>query len=189
MMRFDGDSFPSDDLTGMTKDEWIHAVSSDRDVEFGDAIIANLSFRDWCVWFGVLLDSIEDLPVAIFMERAMLTSLSGFVETVHKGRLDMNPWTIECSRECINGNWDLIAPFCDIPTKVTLDVRCSRSRFWVPMLEGGWCGSRSHWESGDARWASIYVVDLAFRNVHFSARLGDIPLSLGDAINKYSFMF
>jgi hypothetical protein len=40
MMRFFGGTFRWDDLTGMTKDEWIHAVSSDRDVEFGDAIIA-----------------------------------------------------------------------------------------------------------------------------------------------------
>jgi hypothetical protein len=93
MMRFDGDTFPSDDRTGMTKDEWIHAVSSDRDVEFGDAIIANLSFLDWCVWFGVLLNSIEDLSVTIFMERAMFNSLSGFVQTVHKGPPDMKSWT------------------------------------------------------------------------------------------------
>jgi hypothetical protein len=95
-----------------------------------------------------LFNPIEDLPFAILIERDMLSSASGLVHAGHKGRLDMESWTIECFHQCINGDWDFVARFCDIPHECNLGRQKSRpdcpeilsgvslSWFYVFMLEG-----------------------------------------------------
>jgi hypothetical protein len=87
----------------------------------------DLSFRDWCVLFGVLLKPIKDLPFAIFIARDALSSVSGWIQAVRKGRLHMESWRIECSRQCASGCWDIVAWFCDIPYECTLLTLKSKS--------------------------------------------------------------
>jgi hypothetical protein len=54
------------------------------------------------------------LPFPIVIEGAVLSAASGIVEPVREGRLDAGWWTIECSRQGISGDWDIMIRFCEI---------------------------------------------------------------------------
>jgi hypothetical protein len=60
------------------------------------------SFRDWRAFFWVLPNSIEHLLVTISIKAGMLSSVSWFVHPVRGDRLDMQSWTVECSRQRIS---------------------------------------------------------------------------------------
>jgi hypothetical protein len=88
--------------------------SSDWNLELSCAIFPALSFRDWCLLLGVLPDPIEDFPFAIVMDGAVLSAVSWIVQPVLEGRLDKASWTIECSRQGMNGCRDIPGRFCEI---------------------------------------------------------------------------
>jgi hypothetical protein len=65
-------------------------------------MILDLSFCDCYVFFGVLLESIEDLPFAIVIDGGMISSVSVRVQLVREDQLDMRSWTIECSHQDVH---------------------------------------------------------------------------------------
>jgi hypothetical protein len=108
------DTFFSEYCLRMSKNEGICRSSSRFDLELRRTIIRDFSSRDWCVLFCVLLNSVEDLVFTISVEGDMLSSTPRFVYLVPEGRLDTKSWTIECSRQRINGNWYIITRFSNI---------------------------------------------------------------------------
>jgi hypothetical protein len=99
---------------GASKNEGIYPLSSKFDLKFRCNIIHSFSSRDWCVFFCVLSNPVEDLLLTIFVKGDMLSSLSGLVQPVRESHLDTRSWTVECSHQRINGDWDIVAGFCNI---------------------------------------------------------------------------
>jgi hypothetical protein len=97
------------------KNEGIYPSSSKFDLDLRRTIMHDFSSCDWCVLFCVLLNPVEDLLFTILVEGDMLSSLSRFVQPMGEGRLDTGWWTAECSRQCINGDWDIVMRYCNIP--------------------------------------------------------------------------
>jgi hypothetical protein len=103
-----------DCVIGMSKNQGIYPFSSRSDLKSTFTIIHDFSFRDWSVFFCVLLTPVEDVLSTIFFKGDLLSSLSGIVQPVRKGRLDTGSWTVECSRQCIDRDWDIVTRFCNI---------------------------------------------------------------------------
>jgi hypothetical protein len=96
----------------MSKNEGICRASSRFDLELRRTIIQEVSSRDWCVLFSVLLNSVEDLLFTISVEGDMLSRLPPFIQPMREGSLGTEWWTVECSRQRINGDWDIVTRFC-----------------------------------------------------------------------------
>jgi hypothetical protein len=62
------------------------------------ATIPDLSFSDSYFLFGALPNPIDDLPFAIVIERALLSSLSWRIHPVFDGGFSTGSWAIECFR-------------------------------------------------------------------------------------------
>jgi hypothetical protein len=103
-----------DNLIRMPKKEGIYQSSSRCDIDLRRTIIHDFSSRDWCVLFCVLLNSIEDLLFTILIEGDILSWLPRFVQPMREGRFDTGSWTGECSRQCVNGDWDIVTRLCNI---------------------------------------------------------------------------
>jgi hypothetical protein len=99
-------SFRLDDRTGITKDEQIDSSSKVLDLKSSCGIIHDLSCRDWCVLFDVLLNQHEDLPFAIFGESPMVSSVPRPVQPTREGRRDVRSWRVECFHQGITASWD-----------------------------------------------------------------------------------
>jgi hypothetical protein len=66
----------------------------------------------------------------ISIDGGILSSVSGLVQPVHKSRLDMKSCTIECPCSCIDGDCDIVTPFCDIHHEcnlLTSELKSSKS--------------------------------------------------------------
>jgi hypothetical protein len=110
MLHFGGTrhTFRLDDLTGITKDEQIDSSSSVSDLKSSCGIILDLSCREWCILFDVLLNQHEDLPFAIFGESPMVSSVPKRVQRMREGRRNMKSWRVECSHQGLNPRWDIM---------------------------------------------------------------------------------
>jgi hypothetical protein len=71
-----------------------------------------ISFRDWCVLSCVLSNPLEDLVLTILIQGNVLSSLSGLVQPVREGRLDMGSLAVECPPQRIDRDWDVVTRFC-----------------------------------------------------------------------------
>jgi hypothetical protein len=50
----------------------------------------------------------------VLVEGGMLSSLPGRVQPMRQGRLHTGSWTVECSRQRIDRDWDIVTRFCNI---------------------------------------------------------------------------
>jgi hypothetical protein len=117
----------------MSKVEEIYQFSIRFDLEFSRAMIHDLSSRDWCLLFSFLLNSVEDLLLTVLVEGEMLSWLFRFVQLMRKGRLEMGSWTVDCSHQFINGDWDIVTRFFNIRPECRLVVwNSSRRKFEFP---------------------------------------------------------
>jgi hypothetical protein len=100
------------------------------------AIIRGFSSRDWYVVFRVLLHPVEDLLFTIWVEGDMLSSLCGLVQPARKNRLDTSSRAIECSRHCIDRDWNIVTRFCNILHEWNLLAsKFKSSKIRVPLYE------------------------------------------------------
>jgi hypothetical protein len=102
-LRVLGASSCLDELIRTSKTEGFYPSSSRVDLKLRCTIIHDFSSRDWRVFFCILL-----------IDGNMLSSLSPLVQPVREGRLDTGSWAVECSRQCIDGYWDIVTRFCNI---------------------------------------------------------------------------
>jgi hypothetical protein len=117
-----------DNLIRMPENECVYPSSIIFDLELRRTIIHDFFSRDWCVFFCVLLNLVEHLL------RDMLSSLPRFVQPMHQGQLDRGSWTVKCSRQCIDGDWDMVARFCNILHEFNLVVsKLKSSKIRVPL--------------------------------------------------------
>jgi hypothetical protein len=98
----------------MAKNERIHPAASDWNFQFSSALILAFCFPDWCALFGFLLNAVENLLFTIGVKSGMLPSLSRRLQSMRECRLHRTSWTVECHRQCIDRNWNVVFPFCDI---------------------------------------------------------------------------
>jgi hypothetical protein len=130
-------TFCLDNLMRMRRNEGIDQSSSSFDLELRRTIIQDFSSRDWCVLFCVLLNQVEDLLFTILVDGDRLSSscvLPRFAHPMRDGRLDTRSWTDECSRQCINGDGDIVTRFCNILHECNLVVsKLKSSRIRVPL--------------------------------------------------------
>jgi hypothetical protein len=99
-------------------------------------MIHDFCFRDWYVLFRVLLNPIEDLLFALLVEGGILSSLPGLVSPMRQGRLQAGSWTIESSRQRIDGDWYIVTRFCNIVHVCYLMApKCESSEFRVSSEE------------------------------------------------------
>jgi hypothetical protein len=73
-------AFYLEDFIGMPKNEVIYASSSRFDLDLRRTIIHDFSSRDWCPFFGVLLNPVENLLLMIVAEGDMLSAFPGLVQ-------------------------------------------------------------------------------------------------------------
>jgi hypothetical protein len=106
----------------MSKNEEIDQCSSKFAFLLNCTIIHDFSSHDWCIFFCILLHSLEDLLLTILVEGDMLSSLSGLIQPVREGRLDTGSWAIEWSSQCIDGDWDIVTRFCNVLHRCNLLV-------------------------------------------------------------------
>jgi hypothetical protein len=71
-------------------------------------------FCDWCVFFDFLFNPIKYLHFTIVIHGEMRSGVPGIVQPLPEGHLNRRSWTIECSREGLDGNWNLLERFGDI---------------------------------------------------------------------------
>jgi hypothetical protein len=107
-------AFRLDRVIQMSKNEGIHRSSGKSDLEFSRVMIHDFRFRDWCVLFRVLSSPIEDLLFPILLEGGMPSSLPGLVWLMRQGRLHTGSWVIAYSRQRVDGDWYIVARFCNI---------------------------------------------------------------------------
>jgi hypothetical protein len=50
----------------------------------------------------------------IGVKSGMLPSLSWLLQSMRECRLHITSWTVECPHQCIDRNWNVVFPFCDI---------------------------------------------------------------------------
>jgi hypothetical protein len=97
-------------------------------------MIRDFSSRDWCVSFCVLPNPVEDLLLMILVDGDILSSLSSIVQPVHDGRLDTRSWAVECSRQCIDRDWDIVTRFCNMLHECNLQAsRFKLSKIQIPL--------------------------------------------------------
>jgi hypothetical protein len=104
----------------ISKNEGIYPSSSRFDFDLRRTVIHDFFSSDWCVFFCVLLNPVQDLLFSILVEGDVLSSLSRIVQPMREGRLGTGVWAVECSGQCSHGDWDIIARFCNIPRECDL---------------------------------------------------------------------
>jgi hypothetical protein len=64
--------------------------------------------------FGFLLNPVENLLFTIRAKSGMLPSLSWRLQFMRECRLHRTSWTVECPRQRIDRNRNVMFPLCDI---------------------------------------------------------------------------
>jgi hypothetical protein len=80
------------------------------------------------------MNPIEDLLFTMLVDGNMFSSLPRFVHPMRDGRMDTRSWTVECFRQYINGDWDIVTRFCNIFHECNLVVSKLKSlKIRVPL--------------------------------------------------------
>jgi hypothetical protein len=98
----------------MSKNKLIYQSSIESDLKLSYAIIHDFSSRERCVIFCVLSSPVKALRLRILVDGDMHSSLSGLVQLGREGRLATRSWAVECSRQCIDRDWDIVTRFYNI---------------------------------------------------------------------------
>jgi hypothetical protein len=114
------DTFHFDDFVGMAKNKRIHPAARDWNFQLTRTVIFDLRFADWCALFGALLNPVEDLLFTMVVKSGMLPSLSWSIQSMRECPLHRTSWAVECPRQRIGRNRNLVFPFCDITNRSNL---------------------------------------------------------------------
>jgi hypothetical protein len=108
------DTFRANDLIGLTKNKQIYPAPSDWSFELTHTIMIDFLFPNWCVTFGVLSNPVTDLLLRISIKNSMLSSISCRMQTMIEYQSQSTSWTINCSHQHSDRNWNIAFQFGDI---------------------------------------------------------------------------
>jgi hypothetical protein len=120
ILLFFRDNCRLDDFIGVTKGEHIYPAPNDWSLKLTRTVILDFLSRNGCAPFSVLSNPVRNLLLTVSIKESMRSSIFRRMQVMVECQSQSISWTIKCTHQRIDRNWNIMPLFADIASSSNL---------------------------------------------------------------------